>query len=97
MTCELIRLDKTGDTPILWDINNPDSCREAAAIIAALKEQGYMFFAVDGSEVETVTADGVVHARPRKLTAAETDELTEPKRGRGRPKKVIATPAMRGG
>lgn len=101
MNCELIRLDRTGDTPILWNTNDPDSRREAADLIATLKSQGYLFFAVDGSEVDTITDDGVVHAR--KLSSVEVESLTEPapepKRGRGRPKKtkVIAAPALRGG
>ena len=63
-------LDRTGDTKLTWDPDNPGECASARETVAALKAQGYTFFLVDGKPADEVTAGGGTLV-VRKLTADE--------------------------
>lgn len=44
---ELITLDKSGDTKIIWDPDNPAEVEAAKATFDSLKKKGYLGYKVD--------------------------------------------------
>jgi hypothetical protein len=103
MRTTLSVLDRTGDTKVTWDHDNPEECDKARAKVAELKAQGYTFFLVDGTPADEVSAgEGYLSARilESREVVAETasEEFAEVtpvpegtpvlvRRGRGRPAK----------
>lgn len=110
MIVELSVLGGSGDIKITWDKSDPESIAKARAEVKRLREAGYLFFIVDGSPADEITAgNGELHARfatEEELlepapTEPETQEMPEPeapkKRGRKPKVNVIAVPPLRGG
>lgn len=98
-------LNGQGDTKLTWDANDPTACDEIRRQVAALKDQGYLFFLVDGRPADEVAAGGgelVVRRMEAEEVAAEPAEPAPTKR-RGRPPRaaqdqsVVAVRPLRGG
>lgn len=54
---ELIELNETGDTKLIWDTDNPDEVEAAKAMFDKLKKKGYLAYAVNkkGDKGEVLT------------------------------------------
>jgi hypothetical protein len=111
MVVELSILGGSGDIKITWDKNDPVSVARAREEVRRLKTAGYLFFLVDDSPADEVTAgNGELVARivsedeivPPESEPLETGPAADPeppkKRGRrSKALKAIAVPPLRGG
>ena len=70
-------LNGYGDTKLTWDASDPDQCAEIRQTVADLAAKGYIFFLVDGTPADAVTA-GAGMLVVRKLTPAEVVPEVEP-------------------
>lgn len=110
-THELRILGAAGDTRLTWDANDPADRERARAEVARLRTAGYLFFLVDGTPADEVTAgNGELVARfatdadlldPTPTEAQDTapapttDEPEPAAKRRGRPRKTTQAIATR--
>lgn len=52
MVCEMLVLDQTGDTKIIWDSENRDEVDNARRTFEDLTKKGYLAFKVKGEKGE---------------------------------------------
>lgn len=106
---ELTILDGHGDTTLTWDHTDLEAREEIRRTVADLKAKGYIFFLVDGTPADEITAgagalivrrltaDQVVDVEPVQDVKPQAASQEQPKH-RGRPRKnVIATRPVSGG
>jgi hypothetical protein len=95
ITHELSILCREGDTKVTWDKDDPASREKARKEVSRLRAAGYMFFLVDGSPADEVSAgNGELVARfvteeelvgePAEVPIQETPSEPEAPKKRGR-------------
>lgn len=100
-------LNRSGHLTLKWNPEDPEDVAKAREAVAALKAEGYTFFAVAGrTGVDEVAAgngylivdrvEDPVEYRPAPPAAAAAPEGPPPKK-RGRPPKTASPPPAKGG
>jgi hypothetical protein len=95
MTCTMEVLDSSGHLTLEWDPNDQASVARAQAEWEKLKAAGFAFFA-EGTEAESIEAGRIRGSVEARIVQVEP-EAVQPKRRRGRPRKTVAVPPLRGG
>lgn len=49
MTCEMVVMDRSGDSKTTWDPDNPDEVDAARKLFKSLKKKGHFAYSVKGN------------------------------------------------